>query len=68
MATICELVERRNFAAYVFLCMLVGVFFIISDVAGNCMIIELGKAEPEEVRGYIRTTGRLVRFVTLTFT
>ena len=42
MATICELVERGNFAAYVFLCMLVGVFFIISDVAGNCMIIELG--------------------------
>ena len=78
-----ELNETKscNFAAYLFLCMLCGVFLIISDVAArNDMIVELGlwdvffivsdmagdgltieldKVEPAEVRGYILTTGQL---------
>lgn len=63
-----SLVKKGSFATYTFLGTFCCFFYIISDVAGDGLTIELGKREPEEVRGYIQTTGQLVRFVMLTFT
>eukprot|EP00811_Abedinium_folium_P012526 NODE_2161_length_2279_cov_9.491636.p1 GENE.NODE_2161_length_2279_cov_9.491636~~NODE_2161_length_2279_cov_9.491636.p1 ORF type:complete len:506 (+),score=158.07 NODE_2161_length_2279_cov_9.491636:155-1672(+) len=57
------LAERGDFATYALLQMLISFFYVISDVAGDGMTIELSKAEPIEVRGHILTTGQLVRFV-----
>eukprot|EP00928_Gymnodinium_smaydae_P035810 TRINITY_DN25134_c0_g1_i1.p1 TRINITY_DN25134_c0_g1~~TRINITY_DN25134_c0_g1_i1.p1 ORF type:complete len:561 (+),score=75.81 TRINITY_DN25134_c0_g1_i1:49-1731(+) len=54
--------DSDNFALYTLMLMLMEVFLIVADVAGDGMTIELTKHEPEETRGYILTTGQLMRF------
>lgn len=63
-----DLADEGNFAAYMFLVMLMCFFYIFADVAGDGMTIELSKLEPPENRGYILTTGQMVRFASTTFT
>lgn len=63
-----ELADDGKMATYMFLLMAMCFFYIFSDVAGDGMTIELSKLEAPEVRGYILTTGQLVRFVATTIT
>jgi len=57
-----HLVDTGDFASYSLLWMIACVFYILADVAGDGMTIELSKLEPPETRGYILTTGQMTRF------
>lgn len=63
-----NLADEGNFATYMMLLMVMCFFYIFSDVAGDGMTIELSKLEPPETRGYILTTGQMVRFAATTVT
>lgn len=68
MAFVAEhLAEDGNFALYMMLQMVMCSLYIFSDVAGDGMTIELSKLEPPERRGWILTTGQLIRFATTCF-
>lgn len=57
-----ELRDTQNFAVYTLSLMVMEIFLITADVAGDGMTIELTKHEDAERRGYILTTGQLTRF------
>eukprot|EP00439_Symbiodinium_sp_Y106_P071502 s570_g12.t2 len=63
-----NLADEGNFAVYMMLLVVMCFFYIFADVAGDGMTIELSKLEPPETRGYILTTGQMVRFATTTLT
>jgi len=63
-----DLADEGKFATYMMLLMVMCFFYIFSDVAGDGMTIELSKLEPPETRGYILTTGQMVRFGATTVT
>lgn len=63
-----DLASEGNIATYMFLLMGMCIFYIFADVAGDGMTIELSRLEPPETRGYILTTGQLVRFAATTAT
>ncbi|CAK9097558.1 Uncharacterized protein SCF082_LOCUS45763 [Durusdinium trenchii] len=63
-----NLADEGNFATYMMLLMVMCFFYIFSDVAGDGMTIELSKLEAPETRGYILTTGQMVRFAATTVT
>jgi len=54
--------QPSNFFGYTMLLLVMCAFYIFSDVAGDGMTIELSKFEPPESRGFILTTGQMVRF------
>lgn len=54
--------DDSNFFLYTMLLLVMCGFYIFSDVAGDGMTIELSRFEPPESRGYILTTGQMVRF------
>jgi hypothetical protein len=56
--------DNSNFFLYTMLLLVMCVFYIFSDVAGDGMTIELSRFEPPEQRGYILTTGQMIRFTT----
>jgi hypothetical protein len=56
-----------NFFLYTMLLLVMCAFYIFSDVAGDGMTIELSRFEPPESRGYILTTGQMIRFTTTIF-
>merc|ERR1719382_2096251 len=58
--------ESGDFSVYALLLMGVCFFYIFADVAGDGMTIELTKLEPEATRGYILTTGQMIRFLAMT--
>lgn len=53
---------ESNFFVYTMLLLVMCAFYIFSDVAGDGMTIELSRYEPPESRGYILTTGQMIRF------
>jgi len=53
----------EGFSQYLILWLVITFFYVFSDVAGDGMTIEMSKFEPEETRGYILTTGQMVRFL-----
>jgi hypothetical protein len=59
--------EDSNFFIYTMLLLVMCAFYIFSDVAGDGMTIELSRFEPPESRGYILTTGQMIRFTTTIF-
>jgi hypothetical protein len=59
--------ENSNFFLYTMLLLVMCAFYIFSDVAGDGMTIELSRFEPPESRGYILTTGQMIRFTTTIF-
>jgi len=56
-----------SFFLYTMLLLVMCAFYIFSDVAGDGMTIELSRYEPPEHRGYILTTGQMIRFSTTIF-
>lgn len=54
--------NEGNFQAYTMALLGACIFYIIADVAGDGVCIEMTKFEPEEVRGHILTTGQMARF------
>lgn len=54
--------KESNFFLYTMLLLVMCAFYIFSDVAGDGMTIELSRYEPPESRGYILTTGQMIRF------
>mmetsp|Transcript_25489 Transcript_25489/g.57916 ORF Transcript_25489/g.57916 Transcript_25489/m.57916 type:complete len:609 (-) Transcript_25489:38-1864(-) len=63
-----DLADEGNFAVYMLLLMVMCSLYIFADVAGDGMTIELSKLEPPEARGYILTTGQMVRFASTALT
>lgn len=59
--------DDSNFFLYTMLLLVMCAFYIFSDVAGDGMTIELSRFEPPENRGYILTTGQMIRFTTTIF-
>lgn len=57
--------KSPGYGVYSLMLMAVTACYIISDVAGDGMTIELSKLEPDATRGHILATGQLCRFVTL---
>jgi len=61
-ALVDDLVEQGALFTYMFLLMIMCFFYIFATVGCDGMTIEFGKMEPPESRGYILTTGQMVRF------
>lgn len=57
-----QLVKDGALFTYMMLLLLMCVCYIFSTVSSDGMTIEFGKLEPPERRGYIMTTGQMVRF------
>jgi len=57
-----HLVSEGALFTYMMLLLLMCIFYIFSTVSSDGMTIEFGKLEPPENRGYIMTTGQMVRF------
>lgn len=58
---------ESDFFLYTMLLLVMCAFYIFADVAGDGMTIELSRYEPPENRGYILTTGQMVRFTSTIF-
>lgn len=56
-------VEAHHFNYYLYSLMAMCVFYTFSDVAGDGLIIELSKFEPDDRRGFILTSCQMIRFV-----
>jgi len=59
-------IENKDFTSYLYCLMGMCIFYTFSDVAGDGLIIEISKFEPEDQRGYILTTCQMVRFACMT--
>lgn len=55
-------VKEHQFSTYLYSLMGMCIFYTFSDVAGDGLIIELSKYEPDESRGFILTSCQMVRF------
>lgn len=55
-------VEHHEWSTYMYSLMGMCIFYTFSDVAGDGLIIELSKYEPDDRRGYILTSCQMVRF------
>lgn len=55
-------VEEHHFSYYLYSLMVMCIFYTFSDVAGDGLIIELSKFEPDDRRGYILTSCQMIRF------
>jgi len=62
-----NLIATHQFDTYVYLLMICCTFSAFSDVAGDGMIIEISKNEPDNQKGYILTTCQMMRFITQMF-
>lgn len=58
-------INNHDFNSYIFSLMGMCCFYTISDVAGDGLIIELSKFEPDNKRGFILTTCQMVRFTAM---
>jgi len=58
-----DMAAKGNFTTYTMMVFGICFFYMIADVAGDGMTIELTKFESKETRGYILTTGQMVRFL-----
>jgi len=56
------LVKENGLFTYMMLLLTMCILYIFSTVSSDGMTIEFGKLEPPETRGYIMTTGQMVRF------
>lgn len=57
-----KLARDGSLFTYMMLLFVMCLFYIFSTVSNDGMTIEFGKLEPPEQRGYIMTTGQMVRF------
>jgi len=57
-----DLVNEGSLFTYMLCLLVMCIFYIFSTVSNDGMTIEFGKLEPPERRGYILTTGQMVRF------
>jgi len=57
-----NLADEGKFFEYMIMLGLMCFFYIFATVSSDGMTIEFGKLEPPERRGYILTTGQMVRF------
>lgn len=53
---------EHTFSKYLYSLMAMCCFYTFSDVAGDGLIIEISKYEPDDSRGYILTTCQMIRF------
>lgn len=60
-----HLIETHQFETYIYVMMVMCIFSTFADVAGDGMIIEISKHEPDSQKGYILTTCQMMRFVTM---
>lgn len=60
-----HLIETHQFETYIYVMMVMCIFSTFADVAGDGMIIEISKSEPDSQKGYILTTCQMMRFVTM---
>jgi len=58
-------IESHQFETYIYVMMVMCIFSTFADVAGDGMIIEISKNEPDSQKGYILTTCQMMRFVTM---
>mmetsp|Transcript_95127 Transcript_95127/g.168048 ORF Transcript_95127/g.168048 Transcript_95127/m.168048 type:complete len:590 (+) Transcript_95127:35-1804(+) len=56
------LADKGDFRTYVFLMMATCFFYMFADVAADGLTVEFSQLEPPETRGYILSTGQMVRF------
>lgn len=56
------LADQGDFTTYAFLLMATCFCYMFADVAADGLTVELSQLEPPESRGYILTTGQMVRF------
>jgi len=61
-ASVGGMADAQDFSSYMFLAMGMCVFYMFADVAADGLTVELSRLEPPESRGYILTTGQMVRF------
>lgn len=57
-----DLATHGMFFEYMLMFCIIAFFYIFATVSCDGMTIEFGKLEPPESRGYILTTGQMVRF------
>jgi hypothetical protein len=57
--------DNGGFEKYLYSMMAMCCFYTFSDVAGDGLIIEVSKFEPDDRRGYILTTCQMIRFTAM---
>jgi len=57
--------DDGGFEKYLYSMMAMCCFYTFSDVAGDGLIIEVSKFEPDDKRGYILTTCQMIRFTAM---
>jgi len=58
-------IKNKAFNSYLYSMMAMCCFYTFSDVAGDGLVIELSKFEPDDQRGYIMTTCQMIRFTAM---
>lgn len=65
--TVDSYIANHDFSGYLTSLSIMCCFYTFSDVAGDGLIIEMSKYEPDDRRGYLLTTCQMIRFSMMMF-